>query len=202
MLGLPQDCEHSACTLGAALPCLPPLAPPSRGLALLSHPSSMQSKTLQFCFFLNRVTQAQPLHTALAQPGAVLLTGTWGFLHCCTHSRGRKPHTRTTAAGHTWALERPLLTLWAAGCRGSWGMSTGATLACPRPLLPADGHRFHLPCFPKPLRTGGQWPAGAGQGPQPERLLHHWRTVTLGKALFPSGCCFSSHIKQKPGPDW
>ena len=106
-------------------------------------------------FFLNRVTQAQPLHTALAQPGAVLLAGTRGFLHCCTHSRGRKPHTRTTAAGRTWALERPLLTLWVAGCRGPWGMSPGATLACPRPLLPADGHCFHLPCFPKLLRTGG-----------------------------------------------
>lgn len=67
--GFPQDCAHTACTLGVAPPHWPPLAPPSRGWALLSHPSSMQSTTLQFCFVLNRVTQAQPLHTALAQPG-------------------------------------------------------------------------------------------------------------------------------------
>ena len=162
----------------------------------------MQSTTLQFCFVLNRVAQAQPLHTALAQPGTGLVAGPRGFLHCCTHSQGREPHTRTAVAGHTRALERPLLTLWAAGCRGSWGMSTGATLACLRPLLSADRHCFHLLCFPKPLRTWGQCPAGARQGPQPERLLHHWRTVTLGKALFPFGCCFSSHVKQKPGLDW
>lgn len=169
-------------------PCWPPLAVPQG-------PGSAESSLSQDHAALSVSYKASQAHSSCA-------TWHWPSGVYSGISPGLHPGQASTHACPALAERRPGV-LGSGGASADlqsfWGTSTLARLrrlqAADRPpsraafpSTPSSG-LAHPRCCPKPARMLRQARQVLGGILQPQRLLHHWFGVTLGKSLFLSGHC-------------